>query len=83
MKEFFERLRMPSPAFFVKLQRFGLLLSGVSALLLGLDSQFPAAKLPDVFEKIGGYLAIAGVIIAGVAKLTVSDVEELHRRVEK
>ena len=83
MKEFFARLSLPSPSFFVKVQKFGLFLSGLSVLILGLNSQFPGMNIPPVLNDIAGYCAVGGAIITGIAKLTVSDPEELAKKMDK
>jgi hypothetical protein len=83
MKEFFARLTMPSPNFFVKVQRFGLFLTGLSGLLLGLNMEFPGANIPPVVNDIAGYCAVAGMVITGIAKLTVSDKEALDEKLNK
>jgi hypothetical protein len=83
MKEFFARLTLPSPSFFVKLQRFGLFLTGISGLLLGLNMEFPGANIPSVINDIAGYCAVAGMVITGIAKLTVSDPVALDEKLDK
>ena len=83
MKEFFARLTLPSPSFFVKVQRFGLFLTGLSGLLLGLNMEFPGANIPPVVNDIAGYCAVIGMVITGIAKLTVSDPEDLAKKMDK
>ena len=83
MKEFFARLTLPSPSFFVKVQRFGVLLSGLSVLILGLNSEFPGMNIPPVMNDIAGYCAVSGAIITGIAKLTVSDPVALDEKINK
>jgi hypothetical protein len=83
MKELIARFQIPSPSFFVKIQKLGAFLTGLSIVLMGLQSQFPEVGLPDALSKIAGYLAVAGAIAAGVARLTVSDYSELERRVSE
>lgn len=81
MKELIARFQLDSPTFFIKIQKLGAFLTGLSVVLMGLQSQFPGVGIPDVVGKIAGYLAVAGAIAAGVARLTVKDYDELERKV--
>jgi hypothetical protein len=83
MKELIARFQIPSPSFFVKIQKLGAFLTGLSVVLMGLQSQFPGVGIPDSVAKIAGYLAVAGAIAAGIARLTVRDYEELERKVSE
>jgi hypothetical protein len=83
MKELIARLQIPSPSFFVKVQKIGAFLTGLSVVLMGLQSQFPSVGIPAVVNTVAGYLAVAGAIAAGVARLTVSDYSELEKRVSE
>jgi hypothetical protein len=83
MKEFIARLTIPAPSFFVKIQKIGAFLTGLSVILMGLQSQFPAVGIPDVVSKVAGYLAVAGAVAAGIAKLTVSDYSELDKKISE
>lgn len=83
MKELLARIALPAPSFFVKIQKIGAFLTGLSVILMGLQSQFPAVGIPDVVSKIAGYLAVAGAVAAGIAKLTVSDYTELDKKINE
>jgi len=61
-----ERLNSPTPPFFKKVRNIGLILTGISAALIGL----PIA-LPVVIIQIAGYLAVAGSVMSGVSQATV------------
>jgi len=83
MKEFFARLALPSPSFFIKVKKFGIFLTSLSVLLLGLNSQFPGMNIPIFVNDLAGYCAVAGTIIIGVSKLTVSDPDELEKKIHE
>lgn len=83
MKELISRFQLDSPSFFVKIQKIGAFLSGLSVILMGLQSQFPSVGIPDSVSKIAGYLAVAGAIAAGIARLTVKDYDELEKRISE
>lgn len=69
--ELWNRLTANSPKFFKKLQYFGLYLSGLGGGLVA---------IPGISEKIaaiGGYLLTAGAVISVVAKLPVTNPEDV------
>jgi hypothetical protein len=45
--------------------------------------EFPGANIPPVINDIAGYCAVAGMVITGIAKLTVSDKEALDEKLDK
>ena len=77
MIELIKRFNLASPSFFVKIQKFGVVLSALSVVLLGLQAQMPTIELPAIVAKIAEYLAVAGGVAATVAKFTVADPEQL------
>jgi hypothetical protein len=64
------RLRTSPSDFFKPIQRLGLILTGLSGLLLGLNAQFPGIDLPVFVPTIAKYAALAGAVIAGLARIT-------------
>jgi hypothetical protein len=79
-KEIKLRWQMPSPEFFKKLKLIGIWLTLASGTIIGLHSQFPGLHIPDILDKVAGYLAAAGFIIAAVAKFPVSDPDLLEKK---
>lgn len=73
MKELITRFNLASPTFFIKIQKIGVILSALSVVLLGLQSQMPTVEIPQIVYKIAEYLAVAGGVAATIAKLTVAD----------
>lgn len=67
-----QRLVAPTPPFFRKLRTIGLVLTAISAAVVGL----PVA-LPAVVSQIAGYLAIAGSVMTGVSQ-TVTENEGME-----
>jgi hypothetical protein len=83
MKELVARFNLASPSFFVKIQKIGIILTTLSVIILSLEAQSPAMELPVFVHKLAEYLAIAGSIAATIAKLTVSDQEQLKQKVNE
>ena len=81
MKEIIARLSVPAPSFFKKIEKLGAFLTGLSVILMGLEAQFPTVGIPATVAKVAGYLAVAGAVMAGVAKLTVNDYDELEKKI--
>ncbi|MES2332642.1 MAG: hypothetical protein V4539_23750 [Bacteroidota bacterium] len=64
MKEVMKRASSPTPAFFRKLRNIGLLLTSLSAALLGSPGQ-----LPPFVVTIAGYAAVGGAVLSAVCQL--------------
>ena len=63
-----QRFQSPTPTFFKKLSKWGLLLAAAGATLLA----SPVA-LPVVVLKIAGYLTVAGAVTTAVSQATTAD----------
>jgi hypothetical protein len=63
-----KRIKSPSPLFFVKVKKIGLLLSGVGAAVFA----SPIA-LPVIMTTLAGYLVTAGLVAAAVAVGTIEE----------
>ncbi len=61
------RLEAPTPPFFKKLRKWGLVAAASAATLL----TAPVA-LPTVILKIAGYVAVAGAVTSAVSQITTS-----------
>ena len=68
MKQVFERANLPTPPFFRKLRKLGLVLAALSAII----SAAPIA-LPALLVTIAGYTAVAGSVVAAVSQLAVDN----------
>lgn len=68
MKEIIIRLTNPSPSFFKKIGRIGLIATAIGGVLV-----LPGIAIPAAIVPIGGYLITAGLVAAAVSKVTVSD----------
>lgn len=66
MKQFFERVNAPTPAFFKKLRNIGLILATVATTVMAAPVAMPAVVI-----KIAGYLAVAGGVLGAVCQTTV------------
>lgn len=62
-----QRLALPMPAFFKKVQYAGLVLTAVSGALATLPT-----GLPGMVGQVSGYLAVAGAMMTAVSQATVS-----------
>lgn len=69
--ELWNRLSANSPTFFKKLQYFGLYLSGLGGGLIAIPG------VPEKIATIGGYLLTAGAVISVVAKLPVTNPDDV------
>lgn len=58
-----KRIQSPTPVFFKKLQKWGIIVAALGGSLLAA----PAA-LPALLIKIGGYLAVAGAVTTAVSQ---------------
>lgn len=65
------RAKAPTPRFFKKVRRIGLLLAAVSGAVLAA----PVA-LPLVITQVAGYLAVAGTVATAVSQVTTKAEEE-------
>lgn len=72
-----KRLKSKSPSLFVKIQKIGLILTGLGTTLIGLQDALKLAGseiiLPTVIATIGGYILAAGITAVSVAKLTIDE----------
>lgn len=71
LTELWNRLASNSPSFFKKLQYFGLYLTGIGGGLIAIPG------IPEKISAIGGYLLTAGAVLSVVAKLPVTNPEEV------
>lgn len=63
MKKIIERLKAPTPKFFVKLRNISLILATISTTIFAA----PVA-LPAIVVKIAGYIALAGGVAGAVSQ---------------
>ncbi len=68
MKQIFQRMQQPTPRFFRKIRNYGLLLTGISAVI----TTAPVA-LPAVLITIAGYTAIAGGIASAISQTAIQN----------
>ena len=68
MKKILDRATAPTPKFFKVLRTIGLTLAAVGGTILAA----PVA-LPAIVVTIGGYVAVAGVVLTAASELTVTD----------
>ena len=74
IKESVVRFQTNMPSYFKKVNRMGIGLSAAGTTLVGATSALPASVHPPaVLGTIGGYMLVAGLVSAGIAKLTVDD----------
>jgi hypothetical protein len=71
MKEFFKRLTLPSPAFFVKIQNIGGALIAFSAGVKIIASQYADSAIVNFLDKYTVDIAAIGAVVVLIAKLTV------------
>jgi len=71
LTELWNRLTANSPKFFKKLQYFGLYLSAVGGGLIAIPG------VPEKIATVGGYLLTAGAVISVVAKLPVTNPDDV------
>lgn len=68
MKKLINRLLEPTPRFFQKIRNFGLLLTGVSAVLTTAVIPLPAALIT-----LAGYTALAGGIASALSQTAIEN----------
>lgn len=66
MTEVVNRMKEPTPRFFIRLRNAGLLMAGISAAVLTAP-----VMLPAIVIKIAGYLAVAGSVAGTVSQTAV------------
>lgn len=71
MKKLLVRLQEPTPRFFRKIRNFGLLLTGVSAVITT-----AVIPLPAILITLAGYTALAGGIASAVSQATINKEEQ-------
>jgi len=76
MKEIISRFLASTPTFFKRIIALGITIGGVGAALLVPDV---ANQLPPVFGEIAGYMVTAGVVAGVLAKLTVSNPDDIKK----
>jgi len=62
------RINSPSPTFFNKIKKFGLILSGVGTAILA-----SPVVLPALITSMAGYLVTTGLVASAVAMVTVEE----------
>lgn len=63
-----QRVQAPTPVFFKKLRRIGLLLVAVSAAIAGIQT-----KVPAIITQAAGYIGLAGGVLSAVSQTAVED----------
>jgi len=71
MNKVIDRMKKPTPKFFIKLRNIGITAAAISAGIL----TAPIA-LPAVVVKIAGYLAVAGTVAGSVSQTAVTEEAE-------
>ncbi len=71
MKKLLVRLQEPTPRFFQKIRNFGLLLTGVSAVITT-----AVIPLPAILITLAGYTALAGGIASAVSQAAINKEEQ-------
>lgn len=80
MNEFFQRLKLDSPAFFKKLGRIGIMLFAFGSGLMGAVAlDVPGFEFPPLVNSILQYIAVAGAVLKFVASLTVQDPTQIQK----
>lgn len=72
MKTLLQRLASETPKFWRKALKLGITLTAISTGLLVAPDNI---VIPDIVQKIAGYLATAGFVLTVVAKATTTDPE--------
>ncbi|TWF40030.1 hypothetical protein FHW36_105471 [Chitinophaga polysaccharea] len=60
-----QRFAASTPPFFSKVRNTGLILTAISAALMGIPA------IPAIIIKVVGYLAVAGTVMSGVSQAAV------------
>lgn len=68
MKKIITRLNSPTPTFWKKIQKIGLILGGISTVIATAP-----ISLPATITGLAGYFAVASGSIAAISQLTVED----------
>ena len=71
MNKIIERMKKPTPGFFVKLRNIALSAGAVGAALLS-----QPAELPHIVVKLAEYLTVAGTIAGLISQTVVKDEEK-------
>ena len=71
MKKIIQRLQAPTPRFFRKIRNFGLVLTGISAVIT--TAMIP---LPAILITLAGYSALAGDIASAVSQVAIEKEEQ-------
>lgn len=66
MNNVWQRLKAPTPVFFRKLRRAGMMVTAIGAVLLTAP-----VSLPLVVVQLAGYLTVAGGVLTAVSQTTV------------
>jgi len=77
----YKRLISPTPKFFKKIRKVGIILTTISVIVLAGNSQFNL-ELPSIVDKIGQIIAYGGFIAATISSLAVEKEEEnkIHKQ---
>lgn len=85
MKQLIRRFVSESPTFFRKAQRIGIAIAGCGTVIVTTKANF--GQYSHLFkpwvDTAAGYMIVGGIIIAGMAKMTVSDVSDLDKPVSQ
>lgn len=73
MKEILVRLSAPTPTFFKKVAKLGLIVTAIGGVLVS------GIAVPPIAVTIGGYLISGGLVAAAIAKVTVADSDVLPK----
>ncbi len=64
----FNRLKSPTPLFFQRTRNWGLVLTAISASIMGLPFALPA-----VVSTIASYFALGGAVLSGISQAAVEN----------
>ncbi len=67
--ELVRRVKSPTPKFFKRIRRIGLIIGAVGATILASPIALPAA-----ITTIGGYALVAGGVLTSISSVTVEDI---------
>lgn len=76
-----ERFQAPTPEFFKRIRKFGIMLTTASIIVLAANSNFNLG-LPPIIDQIGKYLGYGGFIAATLSSFTV-DPNKLNEKLEQ